>query len=42
VSVHRLNEKDDYVTIIRPDGVGMTTKGKEEKEEIKELLRSIR
>ncbi len=42
MSVHRLNEEDDYVTMVRPDGIGVTTKGKEAKEEVKKLLRSIR
>ena len=42
LAVHRLNEKDDYVDILRPDGIGVTIKGKEEKEKAKNKLRSIR
>ena len=42
LAVHRLNENEDYVDITRPDGIGITLKGKEEKEKTKKILRSIR
>ncbi len=42
ITVNRLNEKYDYAKIIRPDGVELTSKDKEEKEKIKKMLKSIR
>lgn len=42
ITANRLNEEYDYAKIIRPDGIGITSKDKEEKEKIKKLLRSIR
>lgn len=42
ITVHRLNEEDDYARFIRPDGVEITLKGEEEKEKAKKILRSIR
>ena len=42
IAAHRLNEKEDYVNIIRPDGVSINVKGKEEKEKTKKMLRSVR
>lgn len=42
ITVQRLNEEDDYVTLVRPDGIDATAKGKEVKEKAKKMLRSIR
>lgn len=41
IAVHRLNEDHDYAGIIRPDGVHVEFEGKEPKEKLKKLLKSL-
>ena len=41
IAVHRLNEDRDYAGLIRPDGVHVEFEGKEPKEKLKKLLKSV-
>jgi len=42
IAAHRLNEKDDYLELVRPDGIGVKLEDKEPKESLKKILKSMR
>lgn len=42
ITVNRLNEDYDYARIIMPDGVDIELKGKESKEKLKKIMKSMR
>lgn len=42
IAVHKYNEEGDYARIVTPDGIDIKMDGKEPKEKIKKILKSIR
>lgn len=42
IIVHKYDEEDDYARIVTPDGVDIKMDGKEPKEKLKKILKSIR
>ena len=42
ITAHKFHEKEEYVRVITPNGVDIKMDGKEPKEKLKKVLRSIR
>lgn len=42
IVVHKYGEKDEYVRVVTPEGIDIKMDGKEPKEKLKKILKSIR